>query len=357
VVLCAWVMSNRAAPLSAPPQGPVSMSSEDVRQKYRDEEIRQRAWETCQVAIEEARILEEQQGVIVPVVLVDRHPMVALLLSLAERETTAVAKQVPMPAPLCSARPLPPRSHTPYLCSHRVSLHDAADRFLASLARAGVSRCRSRQLCFLRLLLCCCNSLQARQRAQLKAFSFDVRAVWLSGDLPLGASLRPACRLPSSCRVFWHVTPCRVFLRYRGTSAMAGTVRCARVSVPVPPWATRGARPAGSSRRRDDRGGVAPDTVRVPLPRHGRRLRHTCTCCARRFDVTFSDPLYPHLSLSLALSLSLSPTLPLSRSLSLSVSISISISLSLSHTLSRVWRSSLHPITRSRLLYISPSDR
>jgi hypothetical protein len=70
------------------------MSSEDVRQKYRDEVTRQRAWEACQAAVEEARILEEQQGVIVPVVLVDRHPMLALLFMLCEREANAVAKQV-----------------------------------------------------------------------------------------------------------------------------------------------------------------------------------------------------------------------------------------------------------------------
>ena len=98
------------------------MASDDIRQKYRDEETRQRAWEACQAAVEEARILEEQQGVIVPVVLVDRHPMLALLLALCEREANAVAKQ-------------------------------------------------------------------ARLRAQLKAYSFDVRAVWLSGDLPLEAPL------------------------------------------------------------------------------------------------------------------------------------------------------------------------
>ena len=98
------------------------MSSIDIRQKYRDEDTRQRAWEACQAAIEEARILEEQQGVLVPVVMVDRHPMLAMHMAMCERECSAVAKQ-------------------------------------------------------------------SRARAQLKAYSFDVRAVWLSGDLPLEAPL------------------------------------------------------------------------------------------------------------------------------------------------------------------------
>ncbi len=46
---------------------------------------------------------------------------------------------------------------------------------------------------------------QARVRAQLKAYSFDVRAVWLSGDLPLEAplpwrGLYGACAIqPSAC--------------------------------------------------------------------------------------------------------------------------------------------------------------
>ena len=54
-----------------------------------------------QTAIEEARVLEDQQGVIVPVVLVDRHPMLALLLLLCEREANAVAKQARVRAQVC----------------------------------------------------------------------------------------------------------------------------------------------------------------------------------------------------------------------------------------------------------------
>jgi hypothetical protein len=98
------------------------MSSQDIQQKYRDEESRKRAWEACQAALEEARIMEEQQGVLVPVVMVDRHPLLAMLLAFCERECASVARQ-------------------------------------------------------------------SRARAQLKAYSFDVRAVWLSGDLPLEAPL------------------------------------------------------------------------------------------------------------------------------------------------------------------------
>lgn len=41
----------------------------------------------------QARILEEQQGVVVPVVLVDRHPLLSMLLEYAERECAHVAKQ------------------------------------------------------------------------------------------------------------------------------------------------------------------------------------------------------------------------------------------------------------------------
>lgn len=104
-------------------QGPTSWSSDDIRDKFRDEDNRNRAWAETQAAMEEAAILEREEGIIVPVVAVDKHPVwKGVELQIKEENS-------------------------------------------ASLRRA-------------------------RHRNAMKVFSYDVRAVWLSGDLPLDAPMR-----------------------------------------------------------------------------------------------------------------------------------------------------------------------
>ena len=98
-------------------QGPTNWASDDLRTKYRDEQTRDEAWEACQEALRDAEILEREQGVVVPVVIVDKHPV------------------------------------------HR-GVHQQIDEENSMSQR------------------------RARARNAMKVFSFDVRAVWLSGEIP-----------------------------------------------------------------------------------------------------------------------------------------------------------------------------
>ena len=56
-------------------QGPVSWASEDLRVKYRCEDRRLEAYEAYQMALEEAKVLEREDGVIMAVASVEPHPI------------------------------------------------------------------------------------------------------------------------------------------------------------------------------------------------------------------------------------------------------------------------------------------
>ena len=74
-------------------QGPTSWNSVDIRQKYRDEEVRLLAHAASMRAAEEAAELEREEGVIVPVVVVPPHSMHALFNELVQRENRASSKR------------------------------------------------------------------------------------------------------------------------------------------------------------------------------------------------------------------------------------------------------------------------
>lgn len=56
-------------------QGAQNWSSNDIRDKYRDEEVREIAYARCVAGAEEAERLAREEGIIVPVVMVERHPI------------------------------------------------------------------------------------------------------------------------------------------------------------------------------------------------------------------------------------------------------------------------------------------
>jgi len=93
-----------------------------LRRQFRDEDARQQAYEASRAAAEEAARLEEEEGVVVPVVRVEPHPL------------------------------------------HR-----------------GVAAAIADENRTVRAL--------ARERAARRVYTLDVRAVWLSGDLPAEAPL------------------------------------------------------------------------------------------------------------------------------------------------------------------------
>ena len=70
-------------------QGPTNWASVDLRSKYRDEETRTAAWAACLAALENARVLEEIEGIVVPVVTVDRMPFHASLARQINGENAA----------------------------------------------------------------------------------------------------------------------------------------------------------------------------------------------------------------------------------------------------------------------------
>lgn len=81
-------------------QGPVNWSIDDLRTKYRDEGVRMEAWEACQDALRDAEILEREQGMVVPVVVVDPHPVFRGVVKQIEEENSLSQRRYAQP--LCT---------------------------------------------------------------------------------------------------------------------------------------------------------------------------------------------------------------------------------------------------------------
>ena len=109
-------------------QGPIDWTSQSLKRKYRGEVEREAVWEESQRNIQKSERLFTELGVLVPTVIIDRHPVFRLFHSLLSKENfdlkNSIVNRLAMKRFVCDIQEVW-LSNLPHLAEHALSTGDS----------------------------------------------------------------------------------------------------------------------------------------------------------------------------------------------------------------------------------------